>query len=157
MRRRIALCSMCGALAMAAFTASAVDVTAPGAPASPGEAAPPGAAAEARIPFANHGGIYNWRAVDDKTLLIESQSRKWYKATLLSSCWNLPFAERVGFESNPDGSFDKFSAIEVGREPGRQRCQLISLVETTPPAKKSKDKKPVAAPPPQATPGAGSS
>jgi hypothetical protein len=94
-------------------------------------------APEAQIAFANHGGIYNWQVVDDRTVLIQSQNRKWYKATLLSSCFNLPFAERLGFESNSDGSFDKFSSIQVRN----QKCPLISLVETTAPAKKVKAKK----------------
>jgi hypothetical protein len=97
----------------------------------------PDAAAEARIPFANYGGIYNWQAVNDKTLLIERQDGKWFKATLLNSCFRLPFTERVGFESNPDGSFDKFSSIQVGS----QKCQVVSLVESAPPAKKGKGQK----------------
>jgi hypothetical protein len=91
-------------------------------------------APEASIPFANHGGIYNWRVVNDRTVLIQSQSRRWYKATLLSSCIDLPFAERLGFESNADGSFDKFSMITARH----QRCPLISLVETAAPSKKLK-------------------
>lgn len=95
---------------------------------------------DARIPLANRGGIYNWRVIDDKTLLIESQSHHWYQAKLFSACTKLPFAERVGFEANADGSFDKFSAITVGRE----RCPLISLVETAAPAKKRAAKQPPA-------------
>jgi Family of unknown function (DUF6491) len=109
-------------------------------------------APEAQIAFANHGGIYNWQVVDDRTVLIQSQDRKWYKATLLSPCFDLPFAERLGFESNSDGSFDKFSAIQVRS----QKCPLTSLVETTAPAKKAKAKKTGAAPasvtPPATTP-----
>jgi hypothetical protein len=100
-------------------------------------------APEAQIAFANHGGIYNWQVVDDRTVLIQSQSRKWYKATLFSTCFDLPFAERLGFESNADGSFDKFSSIQVRS----QKCPLVSLVETTAPAKKSKTKKSAAAAP----------
>jgi Family of unknown function (DUF6491) len=99
-------------------------------------------APEAQIAFANHGGIYNWQVVDNRTVLIQSQDRKWYKATLFSSCIDLPFAERIGFESNADGSFDKFSSIQV-RD---QKCPLVSLVETTAPAKKVKPKKTGAAP-----------
>lgn len=94
-------------------------------------------APEAQIAFANHGGIYNWQVVDNRTVLIQGQNRKWYKATLFSSCFDLPFAERLGFESNSDGSFDKFSSIQVRR----QKCPLVSLVETTAPAKKSKAKR----------------
>jgi hypothetical protein len=89
---------------------------------------------EARIPFANHGGIYDWRVVDNRTVLIQSSSRQWYKATLMGSCINLQFAQRVGFETNPDGSFDKFSTIRLRG----QRCPVISLVKTDPPAKKAK-------------------
>jgi hypothetical protein len=104
-------------------------------------------APEAQIAFADHGGIYNWQVVDDQTVLIQSQNRKWYKATLLSRCIDLPFAERLGFESNSDGSFDKFSSIQVRS----QKCPLISLVKTTAPAKKVKAKKP-GAPAPAAAP-----
>ncbi len=150
-------------LAFGVSLAWAEDAPASAAMAAPDAAAPSAAAtgagvpaaSEARIPFANHGGIYDWRAVDDKTVLIESLNRKWYKATLLNSCFNLPFAERIGFQSNADGSFDKFSAIQVGH----QRCQVVSFVETTPPAKKPKDKKPkdkkpvsAVSTPPQAAP-----
>ncbi len=98
------------------------------------------AAPEARIPFANHGGIYNWQVVDDRTVLIQGLNRKWYKASLFSSCIDLPFAQRLGFESNSDGSFDKFSSIKVRG----QHCPLVSLVETAPPPKKKKAHKPAA-------------
>ncbi len=98
---------------------------------------------EASIPFADRGGIFDWRVLDDKTVLIESQQRVWYKATLLAPCTDLPFAERIGFESNPDGSFDKFSSIQY-RD---QRCPLVSLVKTTAPPKDSKKPSVVAAPP----------
>ena len=112
-------------------TAAIGDTPAPAAaPANP-------PAAEARIPFANRGGIYNWQVVDDHTVLIQGQNRKWYKATLFSPCIDLPFAERLGFESNADGSFDKFSSIHV-----RERsCPLVSLVETAAPPKKAKTNK----------------
>lgn len=92
------------------------------------------APAEARIPFASHHGIYTWDVLNDRSLLIQSQTRQWYKATLMSPCFELPFVETMGFETNPDGSFDKFSAIKVRG----QRCPLISLVDSPPPAKKVK-------------------
>lgn len=109
------------------------------APAPAAAATPvPTAVPQVQIPFANHGGIYNWQVVDDRTVLIQGQNRKWYKATLMSSCINLSFAERLGFESNADGSFDKFSSIQT-RD---QKCPLVSLVETTPPPKKVKKAQP---------------
>lgn len=87
---------------------------------------------EASIPFANHHGIYSWHVVNDRTLLIQSENGNWYKATLMSSCFELPFTERLGFHSNPDGSFDRFSSIRV-RD---QNCPLTSFVRTDAPGKK---------------------
>jgi hypothetical protein len=104
-------------------------------PAAP--ATPNAPAAEASIPFADHDGIYNWQVIDDRTVLIQGQNRKWYKASLMSRCFDLAFAERLGFESNPNGSFDKFSAITVRG----QSCPLTSLVETLPPPRKVKANK----------------
>ena len=99
----------------------------------PASAAPPAKAEpQARIPFANHHGIYDWRVVNDHELLIQSEGGSWYKATLMGSCFNLPFAERIGFTTNPDGSFDRFSSILV-RD---QRCPVTSLVASAAPSGK---------------------
>jgi hypothetical protein len=102
---------------------------------------------EARINFANHGGIWDWSVVDNKTILIQDRSRRWYKATLLVNCIDLPFDQKLGFESNADGSFDKFSVIQTRQ----QRCPLISLVRTDAPVSK-KSKKTDAAKPASVTP-----
>jgi Family of unknown function (DUF6491) len=104
----------------------------------------PPPANEVQIPFAKTN-IWNWQVVDDKTVLIQDQSRRWYKATLFGTCINLAFADRIGFDSSPSGTFDKFSAIRVRG----QRCPLSSLVKTDPPAKKAKVKKSAPAPTPQ--------
>ena len=98
---------------------------------------PQPAAPEAQIPFAKRN-IWNWQVVDDKTVLIQDIGRKWYKATLFGPCIDLPFAQKIGFDSGPTGTFDKFGAILVRG----QRCPLNSLVETAAPPKKSKAKKP---------------
>jgi len=134
-----------------AWAALAADV--PATPAAPAAAATTDAsspAPEAQIPFANKGGIWKWQVIDNKTVLIESRSRKWYKATLFGNCINLSFAQSMAFVSNPNGTFDKFSAIRAGS----QRCPLVSLVETAAPQKKSNAKKsaPAAAPPAAAPP-----
>jgi len=112
----------------------AAAVTAPAASPAPNPAAAADTAApkEASIPFANHGGIYNWGVVDNRTLLIQGRNRKWYKATLFAPCIDLPFAQTIGFKTNASGSFDKFSSIVVRR----RRCSLTSLVEIPPPVKK---------------------
>jgi photosystem II stability/assembly factor-like uncharacterized protein len=115
------------------------------APPPASSAAPaPAAAPEAQIPFAKKN-IWNWQVVDDKTVLIQDQGRRWYKATLFGNCINLSFANRLAFDSNPGGTFDKFSAILVRG----QRCPLSSLVQTSAPPKKAKAAKPDPAPAPQ--------
>ena len=130
--RRIWLLLVGGAMSAASFSSLADNPQPP-------------AAAEAQIPFADRN-IKNWQVVDDKTLLIQDNSRKWYKATLFGTCINLSFAgERLGFDSSPGGTFDKFSAILVRG----QRCPLSSLVATTAPPKKSTPKKPAPAAAPQ--------
>jgi hypothetical protein len=58
-------------------------------------------APQARIPFANRGGIDNWRVVDDRTVLIQGLNRQWYKATLMSPCIDLPFAQRIWIQIEP--------------------------------------------------------
>jgi len=126
------------ATAGAAAAQAADNPTAP-APSSTATATAP--APEVQIPFANRN-LWNWQVVDDQTVLIQDQSRRWYKATLFGHCINLPFADRIAFDSNPGGTFDKFSAILVRG----QRCPLMSLVATSAPPKKSKTKKPDPAP-----------
>lgn len=138
---RYIVSSFVTAAILASASAGAAETSAP--PSAPAPTSAPAAsaapaAAEARIPFANHGGIWSWQVENSSTLLIQSQNRKWYKATLMSPCFDLPFAETVGFETNPDGSFDKFGSVKVKG----QRCQVVSLVETAPPAKKVKKVKP---------------
>jgi hypothetical protein len=100
-------------------------------------AAANGGGREVSIPFADHGGIWNWRAVGRDTLLIEARGGKWYRAKLMSPCFELPFAEAVGFKTNPTGDFDRFSSIVVRG----QRCPVISLTETAPPPKPAKRSK----------------
>ena len=133
---------MLGLVSAAASVARAADNTTPPPPSS--AAATPAPAAEVQIPFAKRN-IWNWNVVDDQTVLIQDQGRRWYKATLFGHCIDLPFANTIAFDSNPGGTFDKFSAILVRG----QRCPLSSLVETTAPPKKVKAKKPDPAPAPQ--------
>jgi hypothetical protein len=132
-----------GALLCAALCAArAADDPAP--PPASSAASAPAPAPEAQIPFAKKN-IWNWQVVDDKTVLIQDQGRRWYKATLFGTCINLSFANRLAFDSSPSGTFDKFSAILVRGE----RCPLRSLVQTSAPPKKAKAKKPDPAPAPQ--------
>ncbi|MEJ1963321.1 MAG: DUF6491 family protein [Gammaproteobacteria bacterium] len=86
-------------------------------------AAPP-AAPEPAIPFANHGGIYDWSADRDQGLWVQDIHRQWYYAKLMGPCIGLNFAQTLGFDTHPLGRFDRFSAIVV---PGTGRCVVQSL------------------------------
>lgn len=90
---------------------------------------------EASIPFVNHGSIRNWRADGRDGVFIQDVSGKWYRATLMGSCIDLPFAEAVGFDAGAVGRLDKFSSVIVRG----QRCPFASLVASSPPPSK-KDK-----------------
>lgn len=94
------------------------------------------AAPDVRIPFANYGGINDWRADGSSALYIQGRNRRWYRAELMTSCIDLPFAEHVGFVVEPSGEFDRFSAIIVRG----QRCLLKSLTESAAPPSKNKGK-----------------
>jgi hypothetical protein len=85
---------------------------------------------QASIPFADLGGIRNFRPGPDRhTLLLESQRRKWYLATFFGSCSEVQYAETIGVITNHAGSVDRFSGIIVD---GR-RCPFRSLVEVPDP------------------------
>jgi len=87
---------------------------------------------EASIPFANQGGIRDWRVMDDVSLRIQDTHGQWYIAKLQSPAWDLHFAESIGFETLPSGTLEKFGAVIVK---GR-RYAIISLTRTDPPAKR---------------------
>jgi hypothetical protein len=104
------------------------------------QAAEPGTTAkEASIPFANHGGVDDWRAVDDHTLLIKGLGRQWYKAELFSPCIDMKYTDTIGFLVEPDGSLSRWSGVVVRH----QVCRFKSLVKTDPPtpSKKTAPKK----------------
>jgi Family of unknown function (DUF6491) len=92
---------------------------------------------EASIPFADLGGIEDWRANGDRGLWIRGRSHKWYYAELFGSCSGLNFRESIGFVIEPYGSFDKFSSIVVE---GRI-CHIRTLKESMPPPGKKKARK----------------
>ena len=91
--------------------------------------APPPMGAEAKIVFADHGGIQDWESDGERGIYLEDRHRQWYYAKLMSPCLDLPFAQRIGFNTNPGGTFDKFSSIKVRR----QNCPVTSVVLSDPP------------------------
>lgn len=89
---------------------------------------------QASVPFVNHHGIRDWHAADDRTLYVQDNRHQWYRATLFARCFELPFAQMIGFETRGIDSFDRFSSIRVRGE----RCQVSSLVASSAPPPKAK-------------------
>ena len=79
---------------------------------------------EGRIAFADRNGIRDWDVEDNDTLLVESRGGDWYRAELMGPCLGLRFSNSIGFESNPDGSFDRFGSIVTENDV----CPLRSFV-----------------------------
>ena len=94
------------------------------------------AAPDVSIPFANHGGIRDWKADRDQGVWVQDIHRKWYYAKLMGTCIGLDFAQTIGFDTHPLGRFDQFSSIFV---PGGGRCAVQSLTSSVePPRGKAK-------------------
>jgi hypothetical protein len=67
----------------------------------------------ASIPFADHGGVEDWRAVGDDVVYFQDTHRRWYRAELFGPAFDLPFVEQIGIDARPSGTLDKFGAIYV--------------------------------------------
>jgi len=93
-------------------------------------------AEEVSIPFPGFR-IRNFRAESRDVVLLEDQGHNWYRAELIGLCQDLPFTQAIGIDTRGSSSFDRFSAIIVGRD----RCQLTSLTRSEKPVKRQKAKK----------------
>jgi hypothetical protein len=87
------------------------------------------------IPFANHGGIRDWQADRDRGLWVQDIHRRWYYASLMGRCTGLDFAQTIGFDTRPMGSFDRWSAIVV---PRYGRCVVQTFSPSPGPPRKQK-------------------
>ena len=79
---------------------------------------------EASIPFADHGGIYDWRPNGTKGIWVQAADRQWYYGTFFGTCFGLDTSPRVGFVPEVTGEFNRWSSIIVPHEP---RCHLATL------------------------------
>lgn len=85
------------------------------------------------IHFANHGGIYDYKPVNDQLLYVQARDRSWYRVELLAPCSGLNFALGIGFEPEPNGDFTRFSHVRVNGE----RCPVASMVAINGPPPRS--------------------
>ncbi|WEK46206.1 MAG: hypothetical protein P0Y56_14480 [Candidatus Andeanibacterium colombiense] len=94
--------------------------------------------ADASIPFANHGGVRDWRGEGRDTIYFQDTHRRWFKAKLLGTSSDLEFTQFVGIDSSPADTLDKWSTVIIRG----QRYSLTSFeaIEGAPPKKVKKPK-----------------
>src|SRR5665213_1862860 len=68
---------------------------------------------EASIPFADMGSIDNFDPVDEHTIYVQDVHQRWYKASLMGPCIDLPFANAVRFDVRGTQTLDRFSSVIV--------------------------------------------
>jgi len=105
---------------------------------------------ERTIAFANHGGIFDWRADGERGLWVQDIHKQWYYAKLMAPCTGLNFATALAFDTRPSDQFDRFSFIRVPHQGLGGRCAVVSLTASDAPPTKRKPAAP-AAPPPAGT------
>lgn len=91
----------------------------------------PGKGEEVSIPFATHGGIYNY--VPDRGgdgVYLEDNFHHWYYADFAPRCLNLDYAVQIGFRTwAGTSSLSRGDTIFAGGE----RCHIMSLKRSDPP------------------------
>lgn len=101
-------------------------------------------APEASIPFADHDGIRDWNALDDKGIWVQNNAGKWFYGTFASPCIGLKFENTVGFLPGPTGTLDRWSAVSTHNS-GKCRLQSLKASDTPPPSLRKQTTAPAAA------------
>lgn len=88
-------------------------------------------------PCLEFGNIYNFKALDNTTLIVEDNFHNKFKVSLLGYCPELPFKEGIGFQSfGPHMALTCVSAgdniITHNMGTGAQRCAIRKVELYTP-------------------------
>ncbi len=101
-------------------------------------AAQPSVPPSAQRPCLRLDSIYNWKAVDNKTLIVEDEFHKKFRVGLMTYCEGLQFKERVGFRSAVPVQLTCLTAGDdvIVRELGTgfTRCPISSITPYAAPA-----------------------
>ena len=132
-RLRVRSAWLFAAAALASWGAHAADAVAPetatGAPLA-NDAQPPG---DASIPFANDGGIYDWRGDGTRGIWVQAANHKWFYGTFRSTCVGLDTANAVGFVASPSGELDHWSYVLIH---GSIPCRFASFTTSEAPPRR---------------------
>jgi hypothetical protein len=87
-------------------------------------------------PCLRFGEIYNWTALNDKTLIVEDNFHKKFKLRLIGTCYNLKFHEALAFKSPGSLGISCMapgdSVIQRDYAMGASRCAITSIDYYTP-------------------------
>lgn len=87
------------------------------------------------------GQIYDWKAKNNSTLIVEDQFHRKYKVDLLGSCINLTYKQRIGFVSPGGTSLSCLtggdSVIFRDSALGKQTCAVSKVSAYTPEMEKA--------------------
>jgi hypothetical protein len=83
------------------------------------------------IPFASHGGIFNWRVKGDDTIYFEDNFHHWYKAELFAPSFDLPFKLALAVDTGPGGTLDQWSSVIIHGQ--RYPFRSFTRIEGKPP------------------------
>jgi len=95
---------------------------------------------DAYIPFANHGGVWDWHAVGTHTVYFQDRNRRWYKAELIGTAIDLPWVQFIGLDTRPSDRLDKWSSIYVRGQ--RYSFKSFERIDGVPPGMKDRNGKP---------------
>jgi len=92
--------------------------------------------ANADRPCLQYGWIYNWKAISDKTLMVEDYHHRKFRLSMIGMCNNLQFHEALQFKSRGALSL---SCLQPGDEVisrdfgiGPSRCAITRIEYYTP-------------------------
>ena len=118
----------------------AVLSAAPAVAAAPEEGAAPAAKAEkaeeARIPFANHGGIRDWKEGEGNVVYFQDRHKTWYKAELMMRPIGIGFVHFIGVDTGTGGALDRWSTLFIDGQ--RYALKSFTRIDGNPPSKADK-------------------
>ena len=94
-----------------------------------------GDAGDCRVVMPGARQIWNWKVLDNKTLIVEDDTHQKFKMSLMGYCPDLEFKERIGFKSFGGselsclGSGDDVLARDIAIP---DRCPITNVVPYTP-------------------------
>jgi hypothetical protein len=94
----------------------------------------------AATPCLRQSQIYNWNALNDRTVIVEDDYHKKFKLTLMTPCLHMQFHERLGFKTFGGTALScvtKGDQIIAGSEIGPQHCPISSIEPYTPEMEKA--------------------